>query len=105
MSSDEHKIPKGRVRRSAKLGTALGTQATKYAGTKAANVVRSGERSEEKLETRHIETALKIASTLGEMKGAAMKLGQLASFVDTEFLPEEYREIYQEHMAKLRTSA
>jgi predicted unusual protein kinase regulating ubiquinone biosynthesis (AarF/ABC1/UbiB family) len=105
MASDEHKIPKGRVRRSAKLGAALGTQATKYAGTKAANVVRSDEASDEKLETRHIETALKLAGTLGEMKGAAMKLGQLASFVDTEFLPEEYREIYQEQMAKLRSSA
>ena len=93
------------MRRSAKLGTAFGTQATRYAGTKAANLVRSGDESDEKLETRHIETALKIAGTLGEMKGAAMKLGQLASFVDTEFLPEEYREIYQEQMAKLRNSA
>ncbi len=101
----EEKIPKGRVRRSAKLGSALGTQATRYAGTKAANVVRSGEKSEEKLENRHLETALKIAGTLGEMKGAAMKLGQLASFVDTEFLPEEYRELYQEQMAKLRNDA
>jgi predicted unusual protein kinase regulating ubiquinone biosynthesis (AarF/ABC1/UbiB family) len=101
----DEKIPKGRVRRSAKLGSALGGQATRYAGTKAANVVRSGERSEERLEDRHLQTALKIAGTLGEMKGAAMKLGQLASFVDTEFLPEEYREIYQEQMAKLRTSA
>jgi predicted unusual protein kinase regulating ubiquinone biosynthesis (AarF/ABC1/UbiB family) len=101
----EERIPKGRVRRSAKLGSALGAQATRYAGTKAANVVRSEERSEERLESRHLETALRIAGTLGEMKGAAMKLGQLASFVDTEFLPEEYREIYQEQMAKLRTSA
>ncbi len=101
----DERIPKGRVRRSAKLGSALGTQATRYAGTKAANVVRSGERSEERLENRHLETALRIAGTLGEMKGAAMKVGQLASFVDTEFLPEEYREIYQEQMAKLRTSA
>ena len=101
----DERIPKGRVRRSAKLGTALGTQATRYAGTKAANVVRSEERGEERLENRHLETALRIAGTLGEMKGAAMKLGQLASFVDNEFLPEEYREIYQEQMAKLRTSA
>ena len=30
---DDQKIPKGRVRRSAKLGTVLGGQATKYAGT------------------------------------------------------------------------
>ncbi len=48
---------------------------------------------------------VKMASVLGEMKGAAMKMGQLASFIDTEFLPPEYAEIYQEQLAKLRTSA
>ncbi len=46
-----------------------------------------------------------MASILGEMKGAAMKIGQLASFIDTEFLPPEYAELYQEQLAKLRTSA
>jgi predicted unusual protein kinase regulating ubiquinone biosynthesis (AarF/ABC1/UbiB family) len=102
---EDRKIPKGRVRRSAKLGTALGTQATKYAGTKAASIARSEEGAQEKLEARHLETALKMVSVLGEMKGAAMKLGQLASFVDTEFLPPEYAEIYHEQLAKLRTSA
>ncbi len=101
----EDKIPKGRIRRSAKLGSALGVQATRYAGTKAANVARSDERAERQLEARHLETAVKMAATLGEMKGAAMKLGQLASFVDTEFLPPEYAELYQEELAKLRTSA
>ena len=101
----DHKIPKGRVRRSAKLGTALGMQATRYAGTKTANVARSADSAEERIETRHLETALNIASTLGEMKGAAMKLGQLASFIDIEVLPDEYREIYQEQLARLRTSA
>ena len=101
----DDKIPKGRIRRSAKLGSALGVQATRYAGTKAANVARSDERAERQLEARHLETAVKMASTLGEMKGAAMKLGQLASFVDTEFLPPEYAELYQEELAKLRTSA
>ena len=102
---DEGKIPKGRVRRSAKLGSALGVQGARYAGTKAAGIARSKEGAEEKLEARHLETAIRMASVLGEMKGAAMKLGQLASFVDTEFLPEEYRELYQEQMAKLRSSA
>ena len=101
----EDKIPKGRLRRSAKLGSALGAQATRYARTKAANVARSDERAEERLEARHLETALRMASVLGEMKGAAMKMGQLASFVDTEFLPPEYAELYQEQLAKLRTSA
>lgn len=101
----DKKIPKGRVRRSAKLGSAMGMQATRYAGTKAAGLARSEEGAQEKLESRHLETAVKMASILGEMKGAAMKLGQLASFVDTEFLPPEYAEIYQEQLAKLRTSA
>ena len=101
----EDKIPKGRLRRSAKLGSAIGGQATRYAGTKAANVARSSEGAERRLEARHLETAMKMASTLGDMKGVAMKMGQLASFVDTEFLPPEYAEIYQEQLAKLRTSA
>src|SRR3954449_9678586 len=101
----ERKIPQSRIGRSAKLGTAIGTQATKYAGTAAANVVRGEEKSQERIETRHIETALKMASTLGEMKGAAMKIGQMASFIDVDFLPPEYREIYQEQLAKLRTHA
>jgi predicted unusual protein kinase regulating ubiquinone biosynthesis (AarF/ABC1/UbiB family) len=101
----EDRIPKGRIRRSARLGSALGLQATRYAGTKTANVARSDEKAADRLEARHLETALRITSVLGEMKGAAMKIGQLASFVDTEFLPEEYRDLYQEQFAKLRTSA
>jgi predicted unusual protein kinase regulating ubiquinone biosynthesis (AarF/ABC1/UbiB family) len=88
-----------------KLGRALGGQGARYAGTKAASIARSEDGAKEHLENRHLETAMRIAGVLGEMKGAAMKLGQLASFVDTEFLPEEYREVYQEQMAKLRDSA
>src|SRR5918994_6984166 len=103
--ADDSKIPKGRLRRSAKLGSIVGVQSARYAGTKAANVGRSEEDSKEKLEQRHLETAMKMVGALGQMKGAAMKLGQFASFIDTEFLPPEYAEIYQEQLAKLRTDA
>jgi predicted unusual protein kinase regulating ubiquinone biosynthesis (AarF/ABC1/UbiB family) len=103
--SEGSKIPKGRVRRSAKLGSIVGVQGARYAGTKAANVGRSEESSKERLEQRHLETAMKMVGALGQMKGAAMKLGQFASFIDTEFIPDEYREIYQEQLAKLRTDA
>jgi predicted unusual protein kinase regulating ubiquinone biosynthesis (AarF/ABC1/UbiB family) len=103
--SEGSKIPKGRVRRSAKLGSIVGVQGARYAGTKATNVGRSEESSKERLEQRHIETAMKMVGALGQMKGAAMKLGQFASFIDTEFIPDEYREIYQEQLAKLRTDA
>jgi predicted unusual protein kinase regulating ubiquinone biosynthesis (AarF/ABC1/UbiB family) len=103
--TDGSKIPKGRVRRSAKLGSIVGVQGARYAGTKATNVARSEEGGKEKLEQRHLETAMKMVGALGQMKGAAMKLGQFASFIDTEFIPDEYREVYQEQLAKLRTDA
>jgi predicted unusual protein kinase regulating ubiquinone biosynthesis (AarF/ABC1/UbiB family) len=103
--SDDHKIPRGRIRRSAKLGTALGGQAARYAGTRAAAAALGEDAAKERLESRHMETAAAMVSALGEMKGAAMKLGQLASFIDTELLPPEYAEIYQEQLAALRTSA
>ena len=34
-----------------------------------------------------------------------MKMGQLASFVDTDYLPDEYRELFQEKLAALRNDA
>src|SRR3989442_15581048 len=52
-----------------------------------------------------LESAERMVDTLGTMKGAAMKMGQLASFIDTDYLPDEYRELYQEKLGKLRTSA
>ena len=47
---DDSKIPKGRIRRSAKLGSIVGVQGARYAGTKAANVGRSEDESKERLE-------------------------------------------------------
>ena len=83
----------------------MGTQGARYAGTRAANLARSEEEAAEALERRHLEAAERMVQTLGRMKGAAMKIGQLASFIDTEFLPPEYRELYQEQLASLRTEA
>src|SRR5437868_12229580 len=105
MAGKEERIPTGRVARTAKVGTVIGSQGARYAGTRAANVVRSKERATEQLDKRHLEAAERMVETLGTMKGAAMKIGQLASFIDTEFLPPEYRELYQEKLSALRTSA
>jgi predicted unusual protein kinase regulating ubiquinone biosynthesis (AarF/ABC1/UbiB family) len=102
---DDSSIPAGRVRRTAEVGSALGTQGARYAGTRAANLTRSPEAAAQALERRHLEAAERMVETLGRMKGAAMKIGQLASFIDTEFLPPEYRDLYQEQLATLRTSA
>src|SRR2546421_5898350 len=105
MARKDERIPTGRVARTAKVGTVIGTQGARYAGTRAANVVRSKERATEALDQRHLDAAERMVDTLGTMKGAAMKIGQLASFIDTEFLPPEYRELYQDKLSALRTSA
>src|ERR671932_166289 len=57
------------------------------------------------LDQRHLEAADKMVDALGQLKGAAMKIGQLASFIDTEFLPPEYRDLYQDKLASLRSEA
>ena len=103
MAKDD--LPQGRVRRTAKVGTVIGSQGARYAGTRAANLARSKERASEAMDARHLEAAERMVDVLGTMKGAAMKIGQLASFIDTEFIPEEYRELYQDKLSKLRSEA
>ena len=105
MARDDDSIPAGRIQRTAKVGQAIGASGARYAGTRARNVVRSSDDAAAELDKRHLETAEKMVDALGQLKGAAMKIGQLASFIDTEFLPPEYRELYQEKLADLRTSA
>jgi predicted unusual protein kinase regulating ubiquinone biosynthesis (AarF/ABC1/UbiB family) len=102
---DENKIPKGRIRRTTQLGSVMGGEGARYAGTRARNFARSPEAAGEALDKRHMEAAERMVETLGKMKGAAMKIGQLASFIDTEFLPPEYRDLYQNQLSQLRTSA
>src|SRR5215217_4425187 len=102
---DDQQIPTGRVQRTAKVGSVIGTSGAKYAGTRARNLVRSKEEAAQALDRSHMEAAERMVDALGSMKGAAMKIGQLASFIDTEFLPPEYRELYQEKLANLRSSA
>jgi predicted unusual protein kinase regulating ubiquinone biosynthesis (AarF/ABC1/UbiB family) len=54
---------------------------------------------------RQLETAKQIVAALGTMKGAAMKLGQVMSFLDVGLVGEEYREEFQRELAKLRDAA
>src|SRR5215210_3465771 len=101
----KEELPQGRIRRTAKVGTVIGSQGARYAGTRAANVARSKERASAAMDARHLEAAERMVDVLGTMKGAAMKIGQLASFIDTEFIPDEYRDLYQDKLSKLRSEA
>ena len=77
----------GRSARVARLGARVGGT---YAGTAARKVFASTERRIELDERRRLTTAQQVADELGRMKGALMKLGQMASYLD-EGLPEPLR--------------
>jgi predicted unusual protein kinase regulating ubiquinone biosynthesis (AarF/ABC1/UbiB family) len=101
----QEKIPTSRVRRTATVGRLAASEAVKQFGTRAANVTRSDEAAQEASARRQLETAKQIVAALGTMKGAAMKLGQVMSFLDVGLVPEEHREEFQRELAKLRDAA
>jgi predicted unusual protein kinase regulating ubiquinone biosynthesis (AarF/ABC1/UbiB family) len=99
------KIPTSRVGRTARVGRLAASQAVRQAGTHMTNVARTPDGKRAALERRHIEAAEQIVEALGHMKGAAMKLGQVMSFLDVGLVPEEYREEFQRKLGKLRDAA
>lgn len=105
MARENEKIPTSRVRRTATVATLAASEAVKQFGTRAANVARGDDAAEEALSRRQLETAKQIVAVLGTMKGAAMKLGQVMSFLDVGLVPEEHRDEFQRELAKLRDAA
>ena len=101
----DDRIPTSRIRRTTTVGRVAAGQAVKQAGTRVTNVARGEEGSRRALEKRHVEAAQQIVTVLGTMKGAAMKLGQVMSFLDVGLVPEEYREEFQAKLAELRDAA
>src|SRR5438270_2408415 len=99
------KLPTSRVGRTARVGRLAAGQAIRQAGTHVTNVARTPDGKRAALERRHIEAAEQIVEALGHMKGAAMKLGQVMSFLDVGLVPEEYRDEFQRKLARLRDAA
>jgi predicted unusual protein kinase regulating ubiquinone biosynthesis (AarF/ABC1/UbiB family) len=93
------------VRRTATVGSLAAKEAVKQFGTRAANLTRDEQSAREASARRQLETAKQIVAVLGTMKGAAMKLGQVMSFLDVGLVPEEHREEFQRELAKLRDAA
>lgn len=60
---------------------------------------------EKLLSELHSVTARDLVETLGRLKGASMKVGQLVSFIDAGVLPADARDLYQEVLASLRDAA
>ena len=99
------RIPTSRIARTARVARLAAGQGTRQLGTQAANLTRDEKGKQAALERRHLEAAEQIVTALGTMKGAAMKLGQVLSFLDVGLVPEEYREEFQRKLGELRDAA
>jgi predicted unusual protein kinase regulating ubiquinone biosynthesis (AarF/ABC1/UbiB family) len=103
--SPKDRIPTSRVGRTARIGGLAASQAVRQAGTVATNIGRTREGKDAALERRQIEAAEQIVAALGTMKGAAMKVGQVLSFLDVGLIPPEHREEFQRKLGQLRDAA
>jgi predicted unusual protein kinase regulating ubiquinone biosynthesis (AarF/ABC1/UbiB family) len=102
-SSDE--LPTGRLLRAGKAAGAVGPSSVRFFTTLATNVLRSPDEASAMLLKRHEDIADNALAVLGELRGGAMKIGQLASFVDVDMVPAEFRPVYQDKLAQLRDAA
>jgi predicted unusual protein kinase regulating ubiquinone biosynthesis (AarF/ABC1/UbiB family) len=99
------KIPTSRLARTAKFGGLVAGQSARWAGTQAANRLRSDDQAEKADAKRALALADELVTQLGQMKGAAMKLGQVLSTVEFDLVPEGEREAFKDKLAALRDDA
>jgi predicted unusual protein kinase regulating ubiquinone biosynthesis (AarF/ABC1/UbiB family) len=100
---DKGVVPTGWLERGAKLAGQTGRSAARFVGTRA-RAFAAPERAQEFLDGFHQQTAKQLVEMLGEMKGAAMKVGQLASFYEFA-APSEYLATYKDALTMLQNSA
>lgn len=97
VSGVEKRTRSGRNAELARLASKVGGT---YANTAARKVFASAERREELDRAREMKTAADMAESLGQMKGALMKIAQMAGYVH-DGLPEPMREA----LAQLQSQA
>src|SRR5919107_3358365 len=102
MPDEPRQPPTSRLSRPARLGGLVAGQSARWVGTRAANLVRTPERADEATGERAAALARELVEQLGQMRGAAMKVGQVLSTIDFTALPEEEREGFKQTLAKLR---
>ena len=98
-------VPTSRVGRTARFGGMVAGQGARWVGMRAANAFRTEDRADRAQADRAVATAHELVARLGEMKGAAMKLGQVLSTIDFDLVPEGEREAFKATLASLRDDA
>lgn len=83
--------PVSRGKRFMKLATMTASVAGTYTKSRVASVFQSEDAAEESWSATNLANGERIAKTLGELKGAVMKVGQMASAA-SDLLPKELTE-------------
>jgi len=94
--------PTSRLARTRRFGGLVAGQGLRWAGTRAANALRSDEAAETATGERAAATARELVKQLGQMRGAAMKIGQVLSTIEFTAIPESEREEFKATLASLR---
>ena len=96
------KLPTSRLARTARVGGLVTGQGLRWAGMRTANRVRTPERAAVAQGERTAALVDQLVDQLGQMRGAAMKVGQMISMVEFDGLPEDERDELQRKLAGLR---
>jgi predicted unusual protein kinase regulating ubiquinone biosynthesis (AarF/ABC1/UbiB family) len=91
-------VNQSRLGRAARLGGVAAGHAARSAGARLS-------RDEDAQAKALLATTDRLVAVLGNMKGAAMKIGQTLSVIDVGAVPEPYREEFQAKLAKLQSMA
>ena len=101
----QKRLNTSRLGRAAKLGGLAAGATARQLSTRATNVARSDERAAAANRRAAMETADRMVTVLGTMRGAAMKIGQTLSVIDVGMVDEDLREEFQAKLAKLQHMA
>src|ERR687886_192625 len=96
------KLRTGRLARTARVGGLVTGQGLRWAGMRTVNRVRTPERAAAAERERAAALIRQVVDQLGQMRGAAMKVGQMISMVELDGLPEDERDELQRRLAALR---
>lgn len=92
----EVRVPQGRLGRMARLGA--------FALSAGASAIRRAASSSEGAARANEEAAAQAAKVLGNLRGLAAKMGQMASYVDG-LVPEDKRDAFEASLKMLRSQA
>ena len=95
-------LPTSRLARTGRFGGLVAGQSLRWAGTQAANRMRSPEQADAATGERAAALARELVEQLGHMRGAAMKIGQVLSTIDFTAIPASEREAFKQTLAALR---